>query len=278
MFLQLVFVLAIGAPTLLLANPNLDFMTNQTSTKKKESNGFLSNLHMDSTLEFVQRVAKDENAKREEALDLALGLGYKINNKLRLNIRTFVSKPNTGSQETEISNTQLGLGIRGYELSPRLSTVHSVSAILPTSVQSREQDRLLGGISLSNGLRHQNSILTVQYLLGINENFHEFNVNALGSPNVQRTLTNTLITQFPLPKRFSVSAIGVYNSGRTYAGKERSSFQFHGDLNYEMSDKMTLNIGLSNAGQALKANGVDSNISAYDADASVLRAGISIVL
>ena len=52
----------------------------------------------------------------------------------------------------------------------------------------------------------------------------------------------------------------------------------HGDLLYEVSGKMSLNLGTSNVGSALKMNGVDSNITAYNDDTSVIRAGVSITL
>ncbi len=276
--LKVLIVCAAQVPTLLLAAPNTDFMTNQSTLTQSQDQGFLSRVNLETSLEHSQRTAQDEKSKREESMDLSLGVGYKINQTFKASIKTYFSKPNTGSQETEISNTQLGLGMRGYELNSSVRTTHSVAAIIPTSVQSREQDRLKGGLILSNGLRYQGSVLMLQYSLGLTENFHEFNLNAQGSPNVQRTLVNSLTTQVQLAKRFSVSAVGVYGAGRTYGNKERSSFQFHGDLNYDVDSKMTLNLGTSNAGQALKANGVDSNITAFDEDSAVIRAGISIVL
>lgn len=278
MVLKLIVVCVLSVPAVLMAAPNTDFMTNQSSTSQAQSQGFLSRVSLDSSLEHSQRVAKDEKSKREGSLDLSLGVGYKINPTFRLSVRTYLSKPNTESQETEISNTQLGLGISGFDLNSNIRTIHSVAGVLPTSVKSREQDRLRGGVSVSNGLRYQGSITMVQYLLGITENFHEFNVNALGSPNVQITLSNTLTMRIQLPNQFSLSAVGVYSSGRTYGNKERSSFQVHGDLNYDVTDKVTLNLGTSNAGQALKSNGVDSNISAFDEDSAVIRAGLTIVL
>ncbi len=276
--LKLVVVCAVSGPVLLLAVPNSDFNSSQTSTVKVKDESYFSKLSLESAFEFSQRVAKDEKAKRQESMDLSIGVGYKINNRLKASIKGVLSKDNTGADNTESSDTRVGLAVKGTELSPKVTTLHSLSGVVPTSQRSKEQDRLQGAVSLSNGLHYLGSVTDIQYRLGLNQNFHEYDFNAVGSPNIQQTVSHSLSTQIKITEKFYITALGVYRWGQTYGKKERSTFEVHGDLNYDITNKMTLSFGTSNAGQAFKANGVESNITAYDEDSAVIRAGLSIVL
>jgi hypothetical protein len=242
------------------------------------SSGILSRLTFASGIEYSQRVAKDESSRREQSMDLTLNPGLKINDNLVASVRTVLTKESTGDQSTQSSDTLISLSIRGWKLTPEIQTLHSVSGILPTSVRSRENDRLQGGVSLSNGLRYIDPLWEISYRLGYSHFIHEFNLNADGSANVQQSISNSLGLQYKVTETFYLSTLSVYRWGQTYGKKERSSYEMHGDLNYDVSSKMTLNLGTSSAGQALKSNGVDSNITAFDSNTGIIRAGVSISL
>lgn len=276
--LKLVVVCALSGPALLLAVPNSDFNPTQTSTVKVKDVGYLSGFSLETAFEFSQRIAKDEKAKRQESMDLSIGVGYKINDTFKASVRGVLSKDNTEADDTQVSDTRVGLAVRGFQLNPSLMTLHSLSGIIPTSQRSKEQDRLQGAVSLSNGLHYAGSILDCQYRLGLGQNFHEYDFNAVGSANIEHTISHSLSTQIRITEKFYLSSLGVYRWAQTYGKKEKSFFEMHGDLNYDLTNKMTLNFGTSNAGQAFKANGVESNITAYNEDSAVIRAGISIVL
>ncbi len=276
--LKLVVVCAVSGPALSRALPNSDFNTAQTSSVKIKDESYLSKLSLELGLEFSETVAKDEKAKRPESMDLSLGVGYKIANRLKASVRGVLSKDNTGAGDTESSDTRVGLAARGIELSPKVTTLHSLSGVIPTSQRSKEQDRLQGAVSLSNGVHYLGRLVDIQYRLGLNQNFHEYDFNAVGSPNIQQTISHSISTQVKITEKFYLTSLGVYRWGQTYGKKERSSYEVHGDLNYDITSKMSLNLGTSNAGQAFKANGVESNITAYDEDSAVIRVGISIVL
>lgn len=278
MFLKALVLCSVLGAEIAIAAPKTDFATTGTSVVSSNQSSLLSRLSLDSGFEYSQRVAKDEAAKREESMDITLAPAFKLNESLKLSGRLVFSKENTGSQETQVSDTSIGLALKGYALSPQVRTLHSLSVIIPSSYKSREDDRLQSAVGISNGLHYSSPLLDVTYRLGFTELFHEYNVNAAGSANVQRSLSNSLNLVLKATEKFYISTLGVYRVGRTYGNKERSSFEVHADLNYDVMDKMTLNLGTSNAGQALKANGVTSNISAYDEDKAVIRAGISISL
>lgn len=273
--LSLVATLTLMFPASAGAVSDSTLITKPTSSTKS---GPWSRFNFESGFEYSQSIAKGEQSKREESMDISLAPGYKINDTFKLSLRSYLSKENTGAQETEISDTVLTLSIRGFKLSPSISSLHSITGVLPTSEASRNRDRLRGALGFSNGLNYASPLLNVTYRLAYSQNFHEYNINAEGSANVQHRVSNSLGLQLNVTDKFYLTSLGIYRWGQTYGGKERSAFEIHGDINYDVMDKMTLNLGTSNAGQAFKANGVDSNISAYDEDTSAIRAGISISL
>lgn len=248
------------------------------STMDAQNSAHKSQITFETGIEYSQRIAEDEQAKREEAMDITLAPGYRINELYSVGVKTILTKENTGTEETKASDTLLTLSIKGITLSPELSTVHSVFGVIPTSEKSRDRDRLQGAAGLSNGIHYANPLWDIVYRLGYSQNFHEFNLNADGSANVQQSLSHSLGVKLNVTEKFYLSSVGIYRWGKTYGNKERSSFELHGDLNYDVTGKMTLNLGTSNAGSALKANGVSSNITAFNPDRGVIRAGISISL
>lgn len=249
--------------------------TNALSTGKS---GILSKVSLETSIEYSQTVAEAEQAPRSESMDLNIAPGLRINDNYKIGLRTVLSKENSEAQETKASDTILTLAVRGIKLSSTLDTLHSISAVIPTSIKSREQDRLQSAIAISNGLHFAGILWDVTYRLGYTQFFHEFNVNADGSPNMQQSLSHSLGVKFNVTDKFYLSSLGVYRWGQTYGKKERSAFEVHADLNYDVTGKMTLNLGTSNAGSALKANGVASNITAFNPDSGIIRAGISISL
>ena len=230
-----------------------------------------------SGLEYSQATAAEEQGTRASNTDFLLSVGYKTSDLTTLTAKAIASKDHTGPQDTTVSNTQIILGIKGIKLNDQVTSVHSVIGVVPTSDVSKRRDRLQTALGISNGVIYVAPALTATFRLAINKNFHEFNFNADGKANVQYTLTNTVGVDIPVYGSFHVSSDLFYRNGWTYGGSERQSFGFNADLIYDIDNNFSVNLGTSNDGNALKANGVDSNIAAYDDKTSVFRAGLSYV-
>lgn len=248
--------------------------TTSASAKQKSKAAF----GLDLGIEYSQKVAVEEEGERESSTDITVAPSYKINSVLTATGKAIFTKENSGARQSSVSNTSLTLGIKGFKFNESLETLHSVGTAIPTNEESIKQDRLKTSVSLMNGLRWKNPFAKVEYKLGLAKNFHEYTINAEGSPNIEYRLTNSLEISVPLTDKFSISTLGIYRLGRTYKGFQRNTFEIHADLNYDILEKLTINIGTSNEGNALKANGVDSNIAAYDENSSVIRAGLSLAL
>lgn len=225
--------------------------------------------------EFSQKIAADERSDRESGTDLLIAPSYKISETFILGAKTILSKSNAGTQDTTLSNSTLSLSIKGVQLTPKLLSLHSVSFVAPTNNESQKNDRFQTSVGVSNGFRLQLVYAKIDYRLGIAKNIHEFTQNAEGSPNVEYRLTQTVDLSIPVTEKLSVTSVAVYRQGWTYRGFQRFAFEWHNDLNLDVTANLAVNVGISNDGSALKANGVDSNISAYSPDSSVTRAGLS---
>ncbi|MFZ3228961.1 MAG: hypothetical protein WA160_02060 [Pseudobdellovibrio sp.] len=222
-----------------------------------------------------QKVAADERGQRESSTDYVLALGYKVSDLVSFSAKGGITKENTGPGNTLASNTAVAMGIKGYKVNEELITVHSILGVLPTSEASQKTDRLKGAVGISNGIRYVIPFGSFEYRLGLSKNVHEYNFNAEGSANIEYSLSNSMDIKIPVTEKFSISALGKYKNARTYGGFERSAFELHGDLNYDFTENFGVNLGTSNEGAGLKANGVDSNIAAYNENTSVYRAGLS---
>lgn len=232
---------------------------------------------LESAIEYSQKISVDELGEREAGTDFTIAMGYKLSPLASIKAKGVITKQNSGPKDTTYSNTQISLGIKGKELTEELKTLHSLAVVVPTSQESIERDRLKGGVSLTNGLKFENPYVTVTYLLAIAKNIHEYTFNAEGDANIEYNVANSLEVAIPVTDKFSVVVAGLLKNGRTYGGFQRSSFGLSGDLNYDIRKDLTVNLGTTNEGSALRANGVDSNISAYDANTSVYRAGLTYI-
>jgi hypothetical protein len=226
-------------------------------------------------LEMAEKVQKDETAPKENSVSFSIEPMYKLTPLLTASARMVINQDNFGQHETTTSDGTVALAIKGYQINPEFKTVHSVSTIVPVTEKSVKTDRLKGSISTSNGISYVSEYFNITYKLGLVRFFHDFTQNATGSPNIQYRVSHLLDITVPVTDKFYVNTVGAYRVGYTYNEFERYGFIFSGDLNYDINAKMTANLGISTDGNAVKSNGVDSNITVFDENTSSYRIGIS---
>ena len=171
----------------------------------------------------------------------------------------------------------MGFSVKGVKINDQWITTHAMSAILPTSETSQDRDRLRAAIAITNGVSYSGDLLKAKYSLGLSKNFHEFDQNAEGTFLNEYRITNLISLIVTVSDKFSVSVSGLYRISYTYDKIDRYGFGTFGDLNYAFKEDLFTNLGVSTEGNALKSNGVDSNINVYDDTASVVRAGLTYV-
>lgn len=285
-------ILSISLLAALLSFSSVSFSQESSSAKLPESAGSSGttqtsamqiqpedaekkSFNMEAGVEYSKKVEADQVGERESSTDYSLVLGYKLSDLATLSAKGVLSQDNTGPRDTSFSNTTITLGIKGKVLNDELKTVHSLVGIIPTNNDSIERDRLKGAVGISNGLAFENPYVKVKYLLGLTKNMHEFNFNREGKANVEYSLTNTLDVVVPIGEKYAVNVTGIFKNGRTYGGFSRSSFIFNAVAGYDLSKNLNIYAGTANEAGALKANGTDSNLSAYDEKTSVWLGGLT---
>ena len=228
-------------------------------------------------LEYSQKVEVEENTERESSTDLSFMATYKINDLYNVSAKTALTQENNGPKNSSISDTTVGFSVKGVKINDQWITTHAMSAILPTSETSQDRDRLRAAIAITNGASYSGDLLKAKYSLGLSKNFHEFDQNAEGTFLNEYRITNLISLIVTVSDKFSVSVSGLYRISYTYDKIDRYGFGTFGDLNYAFKEDLFTNLGVSTEGNALKSNGVDSNINVYDDTASVVRAGLTYV-
>lgn len=228
-------------------------------------------------LEYSQKVEVEENTERESSTDLSFMATYKINDLYNVSAKTALTQENNGPKNSSISDTTVGFSVKGVKINDQWITTHAMSAILPTSETSQDRDRLRAAIAITNGVSYSGDLLKAKYSLGLSKNFHEFDQNAEGTFLNEYRITNLISLIVTVSDKFSVSVSGLYRISYTYDKIDRYGFGTFGDLNYAFKEDLFTNLGVSTEGNALKSNGVDSNINVYDDTASVVRAGLTYV-
>ncbi len=228
-------------------------------------------------LEYSQKVEVEENTERESSTDLSFMATYKINDLYNVSAKTALTQENNGPKNSSISDSTVGFTVKGVKINDQWITTHAMSSILPTSETSQDRDRLRAAIAITNGVSYSGDLLKAKYSLGLSKNFHEFDQNAEGTFLNEYRITNLISLIVTVSDKFSVSVSGLYRISYTYDKIDRYGFGTFGDLNYAFKEDLFTNLGVSTEGNALKSNGVDSNINIYDDTASVVRAGLTYV-
>lgn len=222
-------------------------------------------------------LAAEGTAEREASVDLDIRPSYQINKNISVGARSILTQDQTGPKDTTISDTSLSLSIAGPTFGESVATSGTLSGILPTSENSSKRDRLRAGAAVTGGLVWQASKFTTKYSLAARQNFHEFNLNAEGDPNIRNTITQVLSTEYAFNDTWSVSAEGLYRMGYTYANSPRQSYEFTTSLAANVTNSLSVNVGFGNQGAVFRPNGVDSNVRAWDDRSSVIFAGLTFV-
>lgn len=228
--------------------------------------------------ERASRTVSDGSAGSKMETSLLLSPRYQLTENLSILSKTFFTQEEYGPRNSSLSDTQINLTLKGAKINEELSTSYSLNGFAPTNEQNRKGTSFQGAGSLGVKLSGAYTFADLSYTVSYRRNVHEFTVSAAGSPNIRDVVGQTVTADIPLSEKFSLSFAGIYRSSWTYQNSYRQGFSLDADLNFEAVKNLSFNVGTSNEGSALKANGKDSNISFYDEKSSVIRAGVTYVL
>jgi hypothetical protein len=202
----------------------------------------------------------------------------KLSENLTTTVKAVVERQENANGNTDMSDTQVSLTLKGTKLTEEIGTSYSLNGIAPTSESNRKENRFQGAAGLGVKFSGEFRLLSASYALSYRRNFHEFTVSSENKPNIRDGIGQTVTLDIPLSQKIAISLAGSYKNSWTYYNAAKQGFSFDADLTYEAVKNLTFNLGTSNEGSALKANGKDSNVQFYDDKSSVIRAGVTYVL
>ncbi|PIS11920.1 MAG: hypothetical protein COT73_01330 [Bdellovibrio sp. CG10_big_fil_rev_8_21_14_0_10_47_8] len=229
-------------------------------------------------LERSSNLIEEGSPRDNTATDLLLRPSWTLNENWTLSNRTIFEQEETGPRNSSLSDSEFRLSLKGAQLNDQFSLTHSISGYAPTNEENRKKNSFQGAATARTGIKAVYPLGEFSYGMSLRRNFHEYKVSSENSPNIEYSLSHAISGRIPLSTKWSVESLGIFAQGRTYGGLERQNFSFDFDVVFEAIKDFSINLGTSNKGSALKANGHDSNIKAFDEHSSVLRLGVSYVL
>jgi hypothetical protein len=260
-----------------------DLKLNQVSSIKIKKENLIPGIKKFSfylDLSVDQNLRTDSDPSKDANLSLSFAPSYQLFSKARLISEIHANQNLNSDYLTELANTTLGLSFTPIALSQNNNLLLTVKSILPTNKNDRVKNSFDGALSASAGLNNKASLFTklsnTTISISALKNMHEFERTADGEANLSTKLSYSILYIQALSQIFSAELYAKYNTGWTYQNDLKTSFSISEKLNLDIKKNISTYIQHSNDGNALQANGSDSNIQIYDKNKSVMSAGLVI--
>ncbi|MFN3454862.1 MAG: hypothetical protein ACK41T_07860 [Pseudobdellovibrio sp.] len=220
---------------------------------------------------------KDYNHSSSSAL--LLSTSYKWTQMLTSSLRGSITQEFDHAEETKVSDLRLRTTYKTAEITPEITWSNRLDMYAPISRKSQLNDKLRFAAGVGSVLSYKNTNeiapFTLTGVLSLIRNFHEYDVKSNGSPNLEYNLAQGLTFSADVTDKVSFDIAGTYYSALTYNDSERYTFDSSISLGYQITEPLNVYVELANGGNALKSNGVDSNISFLDEKSSELSVGLT---
>ncbi len=157
----------------------------------------------------------------------------------------------------------------------------AISTVIPMSKGSTKRDELQGSLSgsvafgiIPDGIYKSDGVWSVLIGLSAGQNFYAYEENINGKVLNKYSSNQSMDISYSIAD-FSFSLSYLHRSRWTYQGNVRESFALGQEIGYSLNDNFAVNVGHSNEGAMIKANGYESNLEVIDENASSVYMGIS---
>jgi hypothetical protein len=240
-------------------------------TQPKKTSPF----HITANLQQSSNQFNDDRGGREASTALDLIPSVELTSSITLGARSIITQEYTQGRDTKLSNTQLNLGIKGPKFTDKLESSFLVRGVAPTSEESQKRDRYQGGAGLGATLAWTNKVVLLAYSAIGSRNFHEYNINAEGSPNIQYSFNQELKFGVEFIPKWSFSSSYIYKNGWTYRDFARQTYAYSAEIGYDITKSWNVAVGTELNADVFKPNGTDSNLKFYDENTSTVYVGVT---
>jgi hypothetical protein len=222
-----------------------------------------------------------ESRDHEAEGRLVIAPSYKLGANYRLSLSNTLIQNFEQERETRLGNSKLTLSHVPLYLTDDTILIAAGGLRLPTNVEDRHRNTYNGSLVLEPNLITNWTVYGSPFVtvLGayLTKNTHTYDRNAGGGANTSYSTTGYFGIEKEFLPKFSILLDGDYTYARTYQNSMRTQFSIGQSITYQHDKDLSVTIGHSNAGDALKANGTDYNIAVFDGNFSVVYANIRAV-
>lgn len=231
---------------------------------------------VDFGIETYSNMMKEDTYERDAGTSLQVSPFYRFNKITSMRLMMGLIKEQTGAGNTYFDNTIVSLSFK-TPLTKDTAWINTLAGTLPTNRQLQDETSFQGGVRVGSKLAFSNLFWgsSASTAVQANRYFHEYNMTADGGFNVRNNLQGVLTYSLPVVSKLSLQTTFIYTQGWTYLDDTRQKFSIGADLGWEFTPAFSGYIGTSNEGNALKANGIDSNIEFFNDTSSIVKAGLS---
>ncbi|UOF01097.1 hypothetical protein [Bdellovibrio reynosensis] len=261
--------------TLSLAAPAL------ANTSKKEAkappsswSGFVNVSRSTSLYDF-------QDGTKRDGIDYMGRVSYRISENYSTRAQIGYSQDLIDYENDDVSNLSFNFSRAAVSVGKYLKGGYLLGLGLPTSRDASKfqslQASVSGGVTaainpdlLLTGFSISGSAIFVR-------NFHQYITRADGPVNTEYAANQSLSFAYNFSSGVYISASFAYVSVFSYQNVMRNSFEISQDIGYQVHDHLSLSVGHTNGGSALKANGTDSNIQILNENDSTVYASATVL-
>jgi hypothetical protein len=217
----------------------------------------------------------DPGASRSYGIESTLS--YKLSEFWSVTSIIGGEKELVGRQEIHMSNTPIKLSYKRFVLLDVFKVENRLTATLPTNDEIARDTSYRGGVNLGSDFKHEFKAIPVDFVygFGVTRNLHGYELDREGSPNIEYSIIHSIALVGHLGKKVNLLGAMSVKNGKTYVGAEKTTFLGKAGVEVEVTKSFSAGVEINNEGDALKADGRESNISLYNENTTVLGAGLS---
>ena len=258
----------------------LPALANGTTNELKMELKSAKRLRVATTMQVSSTLQKTEQDGREAFGRILLAPSYLLSDDYRIGATGSLIQNFNEEQKTTYGNTRVSLSRKPLQLTQDSSLILIAGGRLPTNPDDRRDNTFNGSVLIDPNLITEWNIFgqrfTTTLELILSKNFHTYDRNNSSAANMSYTAINYFGVETHISDRVLLTVDGDYTYGRSYQDTPMTTFSLGQSLTYEQTD-WSLTLGHTNSAQALKANGSDYNISAFDKHTSAVFSSLRFV-
>lgn len=257
----------------------------EVSVNEKQTHAvksFLSKLSTSLDLTYNTDNKTFDQKNKSSNIDFTLNPAYPLSKLDRLSLVVSANKDLKDQRNLTYADSYLGHSRDFYKNTDLGLKINGLTRIYhPTSEESQKnktlKTKLYFAPQIAIDLSKKASIpVNITYRPYYQQSFHKYKVAYDGTSNIQTSISHRLILDLSIGEMFAITLDNIYGRSFTYYGNSKDSFNLDQSLQYSLNEKLNFAIGHNNSGNALKANGKDSNVELFNKNNSTFYFNTSI--